>query len=138
MSGIELESNQLSLSLRQHWPRDRPVLYHGTRYGTAIAASDRLNGSEFGMQSVSLTRRPEVACYWAMMPRNDPAEDQHGTVFVLDRSALQARYRLDVYRDPVWDADGRGRFQYDEAEEMVWPHIERLTRFIIASVRLPT
>lgn len=131
MSGLDAFATSHALGLRDRWVRDRPVLYHGTRYFNAIRATDTLRRAPFGDLCVSMTRRPEVACYVAMSDRDD--DEGLGAVLVLDRQKLQARYQIDVRHCACWDGCGHGPdpWMFDEAEEAIWQDIVRLRRYLI-------
>jgi hypothetical protein len=47
------------------------VLYHGTRYPRLILATRVLFRAESGNKKVCLSRSPEAAAYWVLLPRND-------------------------------------------------------------------
>lgn len=95
--------------------KGRDVLFHGTRYGRQILAEDRLRYPVIGHEAVSFTRSVEVAVYWSMLPRKP--QEEIGAVLIFDKWKLKARYRLELFHDPIWDSDG---FINDEAEEQVW------------------
>jgi hypothetical protein len=74
------------------WTGDgREVVYHGTRFGRTIMDADALVFGYQGLPMLSFTRSPHVAVYWALMDR--PGDEGYGTVFTLDRKALEARVR---------------------------------------------
>jgi hypothetical protein len=93
----------------------RSVLFHGTRYPASIARSGMLLFALAGDPVASFSRSPEVAAYWADMPRDD--DEGRGAVFVFDRCSLATRYRLELFHDPIWDTP---TFRNDEMEERVW------------------
>jgi hypothetical protein len=102
----------------------KPVLFHGSRYGNAIIESGCLLAPTLGDRCVSFSRNPAVALYMASLERD--FDEGQGTVFVIDRTALSARYRL------------RSRcngFEYrEEAEEAVWQDIRLFKGLIIGQV----
>lgn len=99
-------------------------VYHGTRYPSAIIASDRLNVPDYGDRHVSLTRNFDVAVYWASMERDD--DEGCGSVFIIDRKALEATYSLKSF---VSAPDCK-----DEHEEACTAAIEGLSRYVVAEV----
>lgn len=129
MSGISPISTRIAIDLRHCWPKDKPVLYHGTPRCSDVLSSDCLLASDFGDMCVSFTRRPEVAVYFAMMARDAPHD---GGVLVLDRRLLASRYPIDLRHCDCWgpyavNAD-------DEAEEAIWANVTDLRQYLIGVV----
>ncbi|GHC79550.1 hypothetical protein [Limoniibacter endophyticus] len=124
MSKLLSIATDTAIRLRDRWVRNRPVLYHGTRYIDAIVESNSILCAPYGDTCVSLTRRPETAIYFASLPRDD--EDERGAVLILDRQKLQAAYRIDIRH-----CDCFGGASNDEAEEAIWKDVVDLRRFLI-------
>lgn len=95
--------------------KGRDVLMHGTRYGRQILAEDRLRYPVVGQEAVSFTRSVEVAVHWATLTRD--LQEAIGAVLIFDKRKLNARYRLELFHDPIWDTVTSIN---DEAEERVW------------------
>jgi hypothetical protein len=108
---LEPWEKPMAVELRRAF-RGRDVLYHGTRYPKRILLANSLLATKGGGDAVCLTRSPEVATYWAAIPRDD--DEKFGAVFVLDRLRLKSRYRLDANHDFECILD------QDEMEERVW------------------
>ena len=105
-------------------------LLHGTRSPQAVLEGNRLLYSRSGNASVSFSRSPEVAAYWAVLPRGE-IDEGHGAIFVLDRRALQTNYRI----EPHHDFEESAQFLSDEMEEMVYGRdIDDLGRFLLGVV----
>lgn len=103
-----------------------PVLFHGTRFATAINHSGKLLAPTLGDQCVSFSRNPAVAIYMAALERD--IDEGQGTVLVIDRNVLSSRHRL-------YNRCNGFEFR-EEAEEAVWQDV-RLTRgLILAQVQL--
>src|SRR4051794_19905616 len=81
----------------------------------SISRSGMLLFATCGHPVVCFSRSPEVAAYWADVPRDD--DEGRGAVFVFDRRSLAARYRLEPFHDPIWDMPTS---RSDEMEERVW------------------
>src|SRR4051794_38878619 len=81
----------------------------------SISRSGMLLFATCGHPVVCFSRSPEVAAYWADVPRDD--DEGRGAVFVFDRCSLATRYRLEPFHDPIWDTP---TFRNDEMEERVW------------------
>jgi hypothetical protein len=102
------------------------ILFHGTRYRESVLASGILKVSGLGT-TVSFTRSPDVAAYWAAVPRDD--DEEAGAILVFDRPSLKARYKLECIHDD-WierppNANEFWRAKHDECEEMVFGrHVE--------------
>jgi hypothetical protein len=106
----KVEDSERSLvQLSRQLAGRRPVLFHGTRYSASIVRSGMLLFATGGDPVISFSRSPEVAAYWADMPRDD--DEGRGAVFVFDRRSLAARYRIEPFR---WGGAD------DEMEERVW------------------
>lgn len=135
MSGLDPVSTGVAHGLRRHWVTTRPVLYHGTPTGGDILRANTLIIAPYGDRCVSLTRRPEVAAYFAMMTRDGPHD---GAVLVIDRQLLATRYAIDVRHCGFWDGCGHGPepWKFDEAEEAVWSSISDLSRYLIDVVKI--
>lgn len=109
----------------------RAALFHGTRMPHRVIASGVLRASA-RPAAVSLTRSPDVAAYWAVLPRDKP--DEVPAVLVLDRNALRCRFHLEPYHDFVEPAVGL----LDEMEERIWDrNIFNLRRYVIGVALLP-
>lgn len=109
---------QLAKVARPLLPRGRSLLYHGTRAPTQILRENVLLVPRVGIQAVSFSRQLHVAIYWATHKREN---DKLGAVFVLDRDLLAHTYKLEPFRDPIWDDHPeRSARKSSEAEEYVW------------------
>ena len=118
----------MAVALRREF-RGRDVLYHGTRYPKEIFFSNSLLADEIS-NAVCLTRSPEVATYWATLPRDD--DEKFGAVFVLDRFRLKSRYRLYTHHD------FECVFEQDEMEERIWGrNIYALHTYVVGLVWEP-
>lgn len=118
--------------------RGRDVLFHGTRYRESVLASGILKFSS-GVQTVSFTRSPDVAAYWATLPRDD--DEGAGAVLVFDRASLKARYKLECV-DDSWKADPSNfsefwRADHDEFEEQVWGRNVETAPHLIGLIAAP-
>jgi len=108
------------------------VLSHGTRSLGRILADDTILRSPSGQIAVSFTRSPEVAAYWALLPRGYRGEE--GGILVLSRDALASRFRLDHFHDPIWDTDDA---VVDEHEErVVGTDVDGLSSMLAGTVRV--
>ena len=111
--------------------RNSDVLYHGTRYTEEILRDMELRHAHIGDECVCLTRSPEVAAYWATLPRDDLGR---GGILVLDRASLGRRYKLEPFHDPCWD----DFFENDEMEERIYDRdVIKLDRHLIHVVLEP-
>lgn len=106
--------------------KGRDVLYHGTRYPTAILDSGTLAHSPI-VPKVAFSRSPEEAAHWATLWRDE--DEGRGAVLVFDRRQLCARYHLECVVDPDASAD--------EQEEFVWRRNVALCHGLIAFVSEP-
>jgi hypothetical protein len=124
------EAIQLAKVARPFLPRGRSLLYHGSRSPTQILRGNVLLSTHFGTQAVSFSRLLHVAIYWATRKREN---DQFGGVFVLDRDLLTQTYKLEPFRDPIWDDHPERRARKSsEAEEYVWGRdVVGLNRFLV-------
>ena len=77
------------------------VLYHGTRYTSAIIATMELRYAD-NIENICLTRSPEVAAYWAVLERDD--DEKRGGILILDRELLHCRYRIEPFHDNWYDS----------------------------------
>jgi hypothetical protein len=113
-----------------------PVLYHGSRYISAILRSDRIDLPSTGYEMVSLTRDPRVALHWAQVRRDD--DEGCGAILVLCRTRLAQRYRIQPFRDESWFKECPRPHTRDEAEEVIWrrPIID-LGRFLVEIRHVP-
>jgi hypothetical protein len=113
----------------------REALFHGTKHPKLILRTDVLLPSECGciQTAVSFTRSPEVAAYFALLPRD--ADEELGAVLVFDRQSLRCRHRVEPHHDPIWD---NKKCRRDESEELIWGHpIMDVDRHLIACVMQP-
>ena len=124
------EAIQLAKVARPFLPRGRSLLYHGSRSPTQILRGNVLLSTHFGTQAVSFSRLLHVAIYWARMKQEN---EQFGAVFVLDRNLLAQTYKLEPFRDPIWDDHPELRARKSsEAEEHVWGRdIVGLNQFLV-------
>jgi hypothetical protein len=110
-----LRQRQRLVQLSRQLAGRRPVLFHGTRSPASIVRSGMLLFATSGDPVISFSRSPEVAAYWADVPRDD--DEGRGAVFVFDRRSLAARYRIKPFHDRIWD---KPPYRNDEMEERVW------------------
>ena len=117
--------------------RGQDVLFHGTRHRESVLASGILKFSSGG-QTLSFTRSPDVAAYWAALPRDD--DEGAGAVLVFDRASLRARYKLECI-DDSWEADP-SKFNefwraaaHDEFEEQVCSRNVEIAPHLIGLIR---
>lgn len=106
----------------------KPVLLHATDWASyqSIYYSDVLLTAPYGVQCVSFTRSLEFAQYWAGIKD----EGEGSAIMVLDRDKLAHRYKIEPFRDSVWDEDPDQDGQ-DEAEEQVWRDIFGIRQYIL-------
>jgi hypothetical protein len=104
------------------------VLYHGTRYTQSILRTGVLFASG---QGVSLTRSPEVAAYFALLPRDDCEE--RGAILIFDRERLRCRYRIDLFEGGKVDIYHR----YNEAEEELRGDLTDVGNYLVGLVSEP-
>src|SRR6267154_3784011 len=95
------------------------LLFHGTPTPQLILADNALRCPQYGSYSISFTRLLHVGIYWATLDRD--MEDQREAVLVLDRNRLAQNYKLEPYRDDIWDEypERRAR-RSSEAEEVIY------------------
>jgi hypothetical protein len=107
-----------------------PRLFHGTRTPCMIAMQNVLRCPPQG--AISFTRLLHVAAYWAVLPRSGE-DEQHGAIFILDRTKLAQHYKLECYRDDIWDEDPEraARKSFEAEERVVDRHIKNLNRYIV-------
>ena len=100
-----------------------------------ISADERsFAWSDPGEPTVSFTRSPETAAYWALLQRN--YDEGHGAILIFDRQSLRCRYSIEPYHDVICD-DEMGR--NDEAEERIWRrHVIDVGKHLIGIVFGPT
>lgn len=118
--------------------RGQDVLFHGTRYQERVLASGILKFPPGG-QTVSFTRSPDVAAYWATLPRDD--DEGGGAVLVFDRASLRARYKLECI-DDSWTTDPSEfnefwRAAHDEFEEQSWGRNVEIAPHLIGLISAP-
>ena len=63
------------------------MLFHGTQYRSLILATGMLKFPDVGSPCVSFCRSPDVAAYWATLPRDDG--DGSGAIFVFYSPLLE-------------------------------------------------
>jgi hypothetical protein len=68
------------------------ALFHGTRYLTSILRDNELALPLLGTRAVFLATDPQVAAYWAQIPR--PSDEARGAIIALDRTKLAAEFTL--------------------------------------------
>jgi hypothetical protein len=107
-----------------------PRLFHGTMTPCTIAMQNILRCPPQG--AISFTRLLHVAAYWASLPRRG-VDEQHGAIFILDRTKLAQRYKLECYRDDIWDEypERAARKSFEAEERVVGRDIENLNRYIV-------
>ncbi|UVC11172.1 hypothetical protein IHQ71_11685 [Rhizobium sp. TH2] len=111
--------------------RGRNVVFHGTRFPAEIIATNVLKAGRTGDRAICFSRSPEVAAYWALMPR-DVSGEMAG-ILVVDKNALKARYKLEPFHDECWDDCTSFR---DEGEERIWDRdVTDIARLTMALVR---
>jgi hypothetical protein len=82
--------------------------------------------------AISFSRLLHVAAYWATLPRHGE-DEQHGAIFILDRTKLAQQYKLECYRDAVWDQypERAARKSFEAEERLVGRDIKNLNRYIV-------
>jgi hypothetical protein len=87
--------------------------------------------------AISFTRLLHVAAFFAVLPRRGE-DEQLGAILILDRAKLAQRYKLECYRDDVWDEyPERAERKNSEAEErVVGQDIKDLNRYIVDMIWL--
>jgi hypothetical protein len=131
---INLEAVGPMARLARNAAIGRDVLYHGTRFAQSVLTTGVLFASNPGEPTVSFTRSPETASYWALLERN--YDEGHGAILIFDRQSLRCRYRVEPYHDVFWD-DVMGR--NDEAEERVCQrNVVDIGRHLIGIIFAPT
>jgi hypothetical protein len=121
----EREARSLAAQTRK-LSKGRDALFHGTRYRAHILANGFLRFSRIGSNSVSFTRSPDVAAYWAAMLRED--DEGVGAILIFDRPSLRAKYAL----EPLYDDLARR----DEFEEVVFGRDVEIAPHLIGLVTL--
>jgi hypothetical protein len=111
-------------------PRGRSLLYHGSRYPTQILRENALQVPYVGIPAVSFSRLLHVGIYWATMEREN---EQIGAVFVLDRERLAQTYKLEPFRDPVWEScpETRARKSSEAEEQVRYRDVAGLSQFLV-------
>jgi hypothetical protein len=125
------EERQLA-SLARRMAMNQNVLYHGTGYPQSILRTGVLFASDPSDPKVSLTRSPEVAAYFALLPRDD--REERGAILIFDRERLRCRYR--IY--PVQEREVEIWYRHNEAEEELWGHLIDVSNYLIGFVSEPT
>ena len=111
------EAEKLARKIRPLISFSSPMLFHGTRTPCTIAMQNVLRCPT--NSAVCFTRLLHVAAYWATLRRRGD-EEQYGAVLVFDCTKLAQRYRLECYRDPIWDEyPEREARKSSEAEECI-------------------
>jgi hypothetical protein len=123
-------AEKLVRRIRPHISFSGPRLFHGTRTPCMIAMQNVLRCPPHG--AISFTRLLHVAAYWAVLPRSG-VDEQHGAIIILDRTKLAQQYKLECYRDDVWDEDPEraARKSFEAEERVVDRHIKNLNRYIV-------
>jgi hypothetical protein len=104
--------------------RGNDAIYHGTRLPQEVLRLGKLKPD--GNGAVSLSRSPEVAAYFALLP-DDGIVRWSPAVLVLNRSSLVQTYRLEPWRyGEDWD---------DEQEEAIWGRTVSFRRHLLGVVR---
>lgn len=123
------EERQLA-GLARKMAMQQNVLYHGTRYAQSILRTGVLFTSDPGAP-ISLTRYPEVAAYFALLPRDDG--EGRGAILIFDRERLRHRYRIHpVEEREVWFG------LHNEAEEELWGDVTDVSNYLIGFISEPT
>jgi hypothetical protein len=126
---------EIAADLRKCIPRQRAVLFHGTRFPCSILKTNCLvYHREMVDGGVSFTRLLHVGVYFARI--GHPTGEEHGAVLVLDREKLMHDFSLRPFcwRKLGWDKS-RGDF---EAEEIIFGRdIPNLHRYILDALWLP-
>jgi hypothetical protein len=120
-------------SLARKLATNRDVLYHGTRYRQSILKTQTLLRPAVGTYTVSFTRSPEVAAYWALMVRD--VDDGRGSVFIFDRQSLERQYKIEANPEVFWHNDTTF---HDEAEELIFDDVTKIGDHLIGIVSDPT
>jgi hypothetical protein len=134
---VEAQTRFLSKKARL-MARGQDVLFHGTRHRESVLTSGFLQSSPY-IQTVSFTRSPKVAAYWAALPRDD--DEGSGAVLVFDRASLKARYKFECV-DNGWEFDPSThnefwRADHDEFEEQVWARNVEIAPHLIGLISTP-
>jgi hypothetical protein len=134
---VEAQTRFLSKKARL-MARGRDVLFHGTRHRESVLMSGFLQSFPY-IQTVSFTRSPKVAAYWAALPRDD--DEGSGAVLVFDRASLKRRYKLECV-DNGWEFDPPRhnefwRADHDECEEQVWGRNVEIAPHLIGLISTP-
>jgi hypothetical protein len=111
-------------------PRGRSLLYHGSRSPAQILRDNALLVPEVGIPAVSFSRLLHVGIYWATLEREN---EQIGAVFVLDRDHLAQTYKLEPFRDPVWEdcPETRARKSSEAEEQVRHRDVAGLSQFLV-------
>jgi len=117
----------------------QPVIFHGSRHPKSIlqfnallSATRRAPGAEVPPIAISCTRSLHVALYWATLERFIGGEEGLGAVFVLDRTRLAQKFRLQTYRDSFWDhVPERSERKCSECEERIRGSVLNLYRYLV-------
>src|SRR5262245_40013711 len=113
--------------------KDRDALYHGTRFAELILKTGVLFYSDPGQPTVSFTRSPEVAAYFALLERDN--DEGRGSVFICDRQSLERRYKIEANPEVDWHTK---TLFHDEAEEEIWANVIDIGNHLIGLVSGPT
>jgi hypothetical protein len=117
----------------------QPVIFHGSRhpksilaFNALVSATRRAPGAEVPPNAISCTRSIHVALYWAMLERRIGGDESQGAVFVLDRTRLAQKFRLQPYRDSFWDhVPERRERKCSECEERIRGSVLNLHRYLV-------
>ena len=125
------EEQQLA-GLARKMAMNQNVLYHGTRYAQSILRTSVLFAADPDDPRISLTRSPEVAAYFASMPRDDC--EGRGAILIFDRERLRRHYK--IY--PLEEREVGFRGRHNEAEEELWGNLTDVGTYLIGFVSAPT
>jgi hypothetical protein len=133
------EAIDLAKKARALLDLSQPVIFHGSRHPKSIlalnalvSATRRAPGAEVPPNAISCTRSLHVALYWAMLERRIGGDESRGAVFVLDRTRLAQKFRLQTYRDSFWDhVPERSERKCSECEERIRGSVLNLHRYLV-------
>ena len=127
------EAERRLANLARKTAMKRDVLYHGTRHAQSILSMGVIFCAEYAHQvSVSFTRSPEEAAYWALLERDN--DEGRGAILIFDRQSLRCRYKIEPYHDQIWY---NYRNRRDESEEMIWGDVIDVGKHLVGFVSEP-
>jgi hypothetical protein len=124
LRGRLTEREHILARLAREIGRGHDAIYHGTRLPQEVLRCGKLKPD--GNGAVSLSRSPEVAAHFALLP-DDGIVRWSPAVLVLNRSSLVHTYRLEPWR--------YGEDWNDEQEEVIWGRTINFRRHLLGVVR---